>query len=92
MNFPPTEKIVAKISDYTEAEFMCFIEKMRTANRSGSDAEFGELLAQFRKVTAHPDGTDLIFYPEPTADNSAEGITKTVKEWRAANGLPGFKQ
>lgn len=90
MNFLPTEKIVAEISGYTEAEFMCFIEKIRTANKSGSNAELGELLAQFRKVSAHPDGTDLIFYPEPTADSSAEGITKTVKKWRAAQGLPGF--
>ena len=81
-----------KISEYTETEFIRFIEKIRATNTSGSDTELGELLAQFRKLTGHPDGTDLIFYPEPGEDNSAVGITKTVKEWRATNGLPGFKQ
>jgi hypothetical protein len=90
VSFLPTEKILAEISGYTEAEFISFIEKVRTANKSGSDAELGELLAQFRTLCGHPDGTDLIFYPDPTADSSAEGITKTVKEWRAARGLLGF--
>jgi len=83
---------MTKISDYTETDFVSFVEKVRIANKCGSDAELGELLAKFRTLTGHPDGTDLIFYPEPTADSSAEGIKKTVKEWRAANGLPGFKQ
>lgn len=45
-----------------------------------------------RELAGHPDGTDLVFYPEPGEDNSAEGVTKTVKTWRAAQGLPGFEQ
>lgn len=83
---------MVKISGYTETEFIRFVEKIRATNKSGSDSELGELLAHFRMLTGHPDGTDLIFYPEQGADNSAEGVTKTVKEWRAANGLPGFKR
>ncbi|RJG09820.1 bacteriocin immunity protein [Pseudomonas cavernicola] len=82
---------MANISDYTEAEFIGFIQKIRAANKGGSDEELGELLAQFRALTGHPDGTDLIFYPEPGEDNSAEGVTQTVKQWRAAQGLTGFK-
>ncbi|WNF56068.1 bacteriocin immunity protein [Pseudomonas sp. SG20052] len=82
---------MANISDYTEADFIAFIQKIRATNKGGSDEELGELLAQFRKLAGHPDGTDLIFYPEPGEDNSAEGVTQTVKEWRAAQGLPGFK-
>ena len=83
---------MVKISEYTETEFIRFIEEIRATNKCGSDTELGELLAQFRTLTGHPDGTDLIFYPEPGANSSAEGIAKTVKEWRATNGLPGFKQ
>lgn len=52
----------------------------------------GELLEQFSKLVGHPEGYDLIFHPEPGADNSAEGVTETVKEWRAANGLSWFKE
>ncbi|EPG2437975.1 bacteriocin immunity protein, partial [Klebsiella pneumoniae] len=33
----------------------------------------------------------LIFKPKVGEDSSAKGIVKTVKEWRAANGKPGFK-
>nr|WP_298137077.1 bacteriocin immunity protein [uncultured Pseudomonas sp.] len=79
------------ISDYTEAQFISFIKEIRAANKSASDEVMGELLEQFRLLTEHPDGTDLIYYPEPGADTSAEGITETVKKWREANGLPGFK-
>ncbi|AZD64235.1 Colicin immunity protein [Pseudomonas chlororaphis subsp. aurantiaca] len=49
------------------------------------------LVFHFEKVSEHPAGSDLIFYPENGADDSSEGITRLVKEWRAANGLPGFK-
>ncbi|HBT8412993.1 TPA: bacteriocin immunity protein, partial [Klebsiella pneumoniae] len=33
-----------------------------------------------------------IFKPKVGEDSSAKGIVKTVKEWRAANGKPGFKK
>ena len=81
------------ISDYTEAQFIEFLDELFEANDNGaSDEKLGEFLDKFRQLTGHPDGTDLIYYPEEGADDSAEGITRTVKEWRAANGLSGFKE
>jgi hypothetical protein len=56
-----------------------------------TEAEHDEVLYQFHQLTEHPDGRDLIYHPEPGADNSPSGIVKTVKEWRAQNGKPGFK-
>lgn len=82
---------MADISDYTVTEFISFIQKIRAANKGGSDEELGELLALFRSLAGHPDGTDLIFYPHPGEDNSAKGVARTLKNWRAAQGLPGFK-
>ncbi|MFL1516454.1 bacteriocin immunity protein [Pseudomonas prosekii] len=79
------------IGEYTEKEFIHFVQKIRVINEKGSDEELGEILAKFRKLTGHPDGSDLIFYPEPGSDNSAEGVTQIVKAWRSAQGLPGFK-
>ncbi|WP_372438057.1 bacteriocin immunity protein [Pseudomonas chlororaphis subsp. aureofaciens] len=79
------------IADYTETEFVILIHKILAINETGSDKDLGELLMQFRQLTEHPDGTDLIFYPEDGADDAPEGITKTVEEWRRANGLPEFK-
>lgn len=79
------------ISDFTEAEFISFVKNIRTVNKSGTDDELGKLLERFSKLAGHPDGYDLIFHPEPGADNSAEGVTRTVKEWRKVQGLPGLK-
>jgi NADPH-dependent 7-cyano-7-deazaguanine reductase QueF len=78
-------------SDYTEAEFIQLMQKIRAANKNAPDEILDPLLKQFCEITEHPDGTDLIYYPEEGADNSNEGITKTVREWRATQGLPGFK-
>ncbi|NAT25955.1 bacteriocin immunity protein [Pseudomonas syringae] len=83
---------MANISDFTEAEFIGFIKNIRVVNKGGTDEALGELLEQFSQLAGHPDGYDLIFHPEPGTDNSAEGVTQTVKAWRAANGLPGFKE
>lgn len=80
------------ISDYTEQEFISLMESLITACGEAPDDKLAVLLEQFEIITGHPAGSDLIYYPEPGADNSAEGIARTVKYWRAANGLPGFKE
>lgn len=79
----------ANFSDYTESEFKDLLKRILSCD--GSEKEVDQLVFHFEKISEHPAGSDLIFYPEDGADDSAEGITKTVKEWRAANGLPGFK-
>lgn len=32
-----------------------------------------------------------LFYPSKTREDTPEGVVKEIKEWRAANGKPGFK-
>ncbi|WP_123573395.1 bacteriocin immunity protein [Pseudomonas chlororaphis] len=59
--------------------------------RRGTEKEVDALVPHFQKLSEYPAGSDLILYPEDGADGSSEGITRIVKEWRAANGLPGFK-
>ncbi|CAI8900785.1 Colicin-E9 immunity protein [Pseudomonas chlororaphis] len=76
-------------SDYTEHEFIDLLD--RIIGGEGTEKEVNALIFHFEKVSEHPAGSDLIFYPENGADDSSEGITRLVKEWRAANGLPGFK-
>lgn len=78
------------ISDYTEKEFLKLVKDICEVNCSSEDEHLA-LVGKFRSLAEHPSGSDLIFYPEDGADESPEGITRTVKEWRAANGLPGFK-
>jgi len=80
-----------RFSDYTEAEFVQLLRELYKEDAADTDERADALLLHFEKVSEHPDGSDLIYYPEPGADNSPEGVTRIVKEWRAANGLPGFK-
>ncbi|MBM3107350.1 bacteriocin immunity protein [Pseudomonas sp. V1] len=77
------------ISDYTESEFVDLLQ--RIISHDDTQPEVDKLVFHFEEVSEHPAGSDLIFYPEDDADYSAAGITQTVKEWRATQGLPGFK-
>lgn len=78
-------------SEYTEAEFIELLEELAKEDEAETDDRADLLLLHFEKISEHPAGSDLIYYPESGADNSPEGVTQIVKEWRAAQGLPGFK-
>ncbi|HHG4510143.1 bacteriocin immunity protein [Pseudomonas aeruginosa] len=78
------------ISDYTEAEFLEFVRKICRAE-GATEEDDNKLVDEFRRLTEHPDGSDLIYYPRDNREDSPEGIVKEVKEWRASKGLPGFK-
>ncbi|MFJ2388272.1 bacteriocin immunity protein [Pseudomonas koreensis] len=79
-------------SEYTEAEFIELLEELAKEDEAETDDRADLLLLHFEKISEHPAGSDLIYYPESGADNSPEGVTQIVKEWRAAQGLPGFKE
>jgi len=84
-----------RLSDYTEPEFLALVSDLyedRTG-LSGADLEKHriETVLLFEKLTEHPDGSDVIYYPPEGADNSPQGVVNRVKAWRAANGKPGFK-
>lgn len=78
------------IQDYTEAEFLAFAKKVCSADyptEEEADAAVHELV----RLSEHPDGTDIIFYPAKGQEDSPEGLVKQIKEWRAQNGKPGFR-
>ena len=77
------------ITDYTEDEFISFMHKLLAENKATTDEVLDVLLDQFCEMTGHPDGTDLIYYPESGSSGSAEDVTRVVREWRATQGLPG---
>lgn len=80
------------ITDFTEDEFIAFMHKILAENVAPTDDVLDVLIEEFCEITGHPDGTDLIYYPEADSSGSAEDVTRVVKEWRAAQGLPGFKE
>jgi hypothetical protein len=67
------------------------METVFQENVAEADERLDMLLEHFEKITEHPEGTDLIYYAASDLDSTPEAITKKVKEWRAANGKPGFK-
>ncbi|HGH4679541.1 TPA: bacteriocin immunity protein [Enterobacter bugandensis] len=77
--------------DYTEQEFLDLVRKICMADGETEEDDINNLL-EFEKVSEHPDGSDLIYYPQDGQVNSPEGIVKEVKQWRKANGKPGFKE
>ena len=80
------------ITDFTEDEFIAFMHKILAENVAPTDDVLDVLLEEFCEITGHPDGTDLIYYPEADSSGSAEDVTRVVKEWRATQGQPGFKE
>lgn len=79
-----------KFEEYTEAEFLEFLGKIWSTDVS-TEEEHDKLIEHFSKVTEHPKGNGLIFYPEAGVEDSPEGVLAVIKKWRAANGKPGFK-
>ncbi|AWA98991.1 TPA: bacteriocin immunity protein [Vibrio harveyi] len=78
-----------RLEDYTEFEFLELLNTIISAE--GSDEYQDELLENFIATTEHPEGSDLIYYPENPEDGKSESIVRIVKEWRLSQGLPGFK-
>lgn len=78
------------LSDYTEEEFLELVRKICNADAT-TEKDENRLVREFKRLTEHPAGSDLIFYPEEGKDYSPEGIVREVKEWRRANGKPSFK-
>ncbi|WP_434525993.1 bacteriocin immunity protein [Photorhabdus asymbiotica] len=81
-----------KIEFYTEAEFIEFMKEIFKENLAKTDERLNVLLSHFEKVTEYPAGTDIIYYANSDSECTPEAITKKIKEWRAKNGKPGFKE
>ncbi|MQL48955.1 bacteriocin immunity protein [Photorhabdus khanii] len=80
----------SKIEEYTEAEFLELIN-MIFEGKYSSEVEHDSIVNNIVKVSEYPSGTNLLYYPEDGTEDSPEGVLKVVKEWRAKNGKPDFK-
>ncbi|ETS29619.1 colicin transporter [Photorhabdus temperata] len=78
------------VIDITENEFLSLIKKMFNGDFQTEEDE-SKAIDEFKRISEHPSGGDLIFYPEDGTEDSPEGVLKVVKEWRAKNGKPDFK-
>lgn len=78
------------IQDIAEADFLELVRKICVVDYK-TEYQHTQAVMTFERLSEHPDGSDLIYYPKPNADDSPEGIVREVKRWRAANGKAGFK-
>ncbi|WP_110948765.1 bacteriocin immunity protein [Pseudomonas bohemica] len=78
------------IQHMREEDFLELVKKICSAEQM-TERQHTKAILEFERLSEHPDGSDLIYYPKALADNSPEGIVNTIKEWRAANGKPGLK-
>ena len=89
-------KLKNRYEDYTEAEFLAFLEEIFENKHDLDGDEYGEyinkLVKHFDDISGHPEKNALIFYPEKGVEDSPAGVLKALKSWRAANGKPGFKK
>ncbi|PVZ42966.1 bacteriocin immunity protein [Pseudomonas sp. CC120222-01a] len=84
-----------RLEEYTEQEFLSLVSVL-FENRTGLhgielEQYRDRVVYHFEKITEHPEGLDVICYPPPGSEDSPQGVVSRVKEWRAANGKPGFK-
>ena len=74
------------ITDFTEAEFLSFVEDICNDTYPSEKAHMAAV-AEFERLSEHPSGSDLIYYPE----GGPVAVVQEIKEWRKANGKPGFR-
>lgn len=84
-------QLKGKFEDYTESEFLELVTKICMVEVK-SEKEHISLVRHFGKITEHPQRYGVIYYPDPEMEESPQGIVNFIKNWRAANGKPGFKQ
>lgn len=77
------------LSEYSKAELIELINAIK--NDEGSINYQLALAMHFKKLVQHPAVSDLIFFPENGADDSAKGICRTIKVHCLTNGLRVFK-
>lgn len=77
------------LADYSHSEFRSIVEDLIQA--TGSPAWQDQLLEHFVELVAHPDGSDLIYYPRNGQKGSIEQVIARIVEWRKSKGLPIFR-
>ncbi|WP_129991661.1 bacteriocin immunity protein [Rahnella sp. CFA14(1/10)] len=75
--------------EYSETEFIALVKDIFDVH--GSESYQDSLLENFSRVTGHPSGTDLIFYPEGDKTVTPESVVNEIKQWRTSVGKVLFR-
>ena len=83
-----------ELSDYTEREFIEFMNGIVTVDASlyPSERAHTKAILEFKRLASHPSGTDLLYYPKKHGlTGSLVEVVEVIKQWRSAQGLAGFR-
>ncbi len=81
-----------RLQDYSEMEFLDFVKKIWAVDVRKEDHD--KLIEHFDTIVGHPQGADLLFYPQDEDTGSAfydASVVLSVKQWHHSNGKPAFK-
>jgi hypothetical protein len=79
-----------KLQDYTESEFQTLVDKIWNVEASKEDHD--RLINHFDLIVGHPNGADLLFYPEDTSNLHSPGaVTFLLKYWYHLKRLIPFR-
>lgn len=80
----------SKFEEHTESEFISLMNRLIEGDYS-SEREHDAIVDNIVSISEHPSGSDILYYPADGVEDSPAGVLKAIKDWRAANGKPGFK-
>lgn len=84
-----------RIEDYTETEFLTLVTLLFRNDSTLQGRAYEKLvdgvINHIETISELPDAFRVICFPAEGEDDSPEGVVNRVKEWRNANGKPGFK-
>jgi hypothetical protein len=79
-----------KFEDYTEREYLILVGSLFDGDYSSED-EHDNIFENIISTSEHPTASDVLCHPEEGVEDSPNGVVNIFKQWRAANGKPGFK-
>lgn len=80
-----------RLSEFTRAEFLEFVVLLANAEGLTEEEDDRRVDHFARLVEPHPQGTDLLFWPEPGADDSPPGVVAEIERFFHARGLRCFR-
>lgn len=83
-------KLKNALEDYTESEYLEIIQRL-FEGKFPSEKQHDDLVDHIVTTSEHPNGTGVLYYPEDGFEDSPAGVLSAIKDWRLANGKPGFK-
>ncbi|MGF6398410.1 hypothetical protein ABH905_002076 [Pseudomonas frederiksbergensis] len=73
------------IIDFTKDEFIGFMNEILVANKASTGDVLVVLFDRFCEITGHPDGTDLIYYPDDGSNGSPGEVARGVVKGEACS-------